>query len=181
MIDRIISTFASCFFEDNAGDPSCCPFANEATVYVLCFAIILLNTDLHKMNDEPKAKDRAMSKEDFIKNFRGVEGGEEVPRDYLGAIYNSIRGNPIATEVSLDVGDRESETRRHLLDNARAADTLLRGLAVQQYHFQTVEEFNENLTTGQSFLGVTRDCSSGIWHHLHGSYKRDLIMLSILH
>ena len=49
-IDRLISTFARCYWEDNAGDRENCPIENEDSIYLLSFAIIILNTDLHKSN-----------------------------------------------------------------------------------------------------------------------------------
>jgi IQ motif/SEC7 domain-containing protein len=43
-------------------------FRSPDTVFVLAFAIIMLNTDLHTPNLKPE---RRMKLEDFIKNLRG--------------------------------------------------------------------------------------------------------------
>ena len=68
--------------------------------YLLSFSIIMLNTDQH--NDNIR-EDRKMSKEDFVKNNTDygrdiTDKGKELPRDYLGAIYDSIREEEIRTE-----------------------------------------------------------------------------------
>jgi len=44
-------------------------FRSPDTVFVLAFAIIMLNTDLHTPNLKPE---RRMKLEDFIKNLRGT-------------------------------------------------------------------------------------------------------------
>ncbi|XP_012587773.1 PREDICTED: IQ motif and SEC7 domain-containing protein 3 [Condylura cristata] len=50
-------------------------FHNPDTIFILAFAIILLNTDMYSPNIKP---DRKMMLEDFIRNLRGivVKGGE---------------------------------------------------------------------------------------------------------
>lgn len=44
-------------------------FQNPDTIFILAFAIILLNTDMYSPNVKPERK---MKLEDFIKNLRGV-------------------------------------------------------------------------------------------------------------
>lgn len=43
-------------------------FHNPDTVFILAFAVILLNTDMYSPNIKP---DRKMMLEDFIRNLRG--------------------------------------------------------------------------------------------------------------
>lgn len=43
-------------------------FHNPDTIFILAFAIILLNTDMYSPNIKP---DRKMMLEDFIRNLRG--------------------------------------------------------------------------------------------------------------
>lgn len=43
-------------------------FRNPDTIFILAFAIILLNTDMYSPNVKPERK---MKLEDFIKNLRG--------------------------------------------------------------------------------------------------------------
>lgn len=44
-------------------------FRNPDTIFILAFAIILLNTDMYSPNVKPERK---MKLEDFVKNLRGV-------------------------------------------------------------------------------------------------------------
>lgn len=46
-MDRLVSSFAECYVADNRDNPSC-PFSNSDTPFILSFAIIMLNTDLHR-------------------------------------------------------------------------------------------------------------------------------------
>lgn len=46
-VDRLVSSFAECYVNDNRDNPSC-PFSNSDTPFILSFAIIMLNTDLHR-------------------------------------------------------------------------------------------------------------------------------------
>ncbi|XP_072538435.1 IQ motif and SEC7 domain-containing protein 1 isoform X2 [Salminus brasiliensis] len=63
-------------------------FQNPDTIFILAFAIILLNTDMYS----PSVKaDRKMKLDDFIKNLRGVDNGQDIPRDLLVGIYQRIQ------------------------------------------------------------------------------------------
>jgi len=79
-IDRIMEKFASRYC-------ACNPdlFANADTAYILAYAVIMLNTDAH----HPQVK-RKMSKEEFIKNNRGINDGEDLPEEFLGELYDRI-------------------------------------------------------------------------------------------
>jgi IQ motif/SEC7 domain-containing protein len=46
-------------------------FRNPDTIFILAFAIILLNTDMYSPNVKPERK---MKLEDFVKNLRGEPG-----------------------------------------------------------------------------------------------------------
>ncbi|XP_075883065.1 IQ motif and Sec7 domain ArfGEF 1a isoform X3 [Nelusetta ayraudi] len=69
-------------------------FRNPDTIFILAFAIILLNTDMYSPNVKPERK---MKLEDFIKNLRGVDDGEDIPRDTLVGIYERIRKRELKT------------------------------------------------------------------------------------
>ncbi|KAL1020560.1 hypothetical protein UPYG_G00001690 [Umbra pygmaea] len=62
-------------------------FQNPDTIFILAFAIILLNTDMYSPNVKPERK---MKMDDFIKNLRGVDNGQDIPRDLLVGIYQRI-------------------------------------------------------------------------------------------
>ncbi|KAI6061658.1 IQ motif and SEC7 domain-containing protein 2-like protein [Aix galericulata] len=69
-------------------------FRNPDTIFILAFAIILLNTDMYS----PSVKaERKMKLEDFIKNLRGVDNGEDIPRDMLVGIYQRIQSRELRT------------------------------------------------------------------------------------
>uniref|UniRef100_A0A3Q2YTD1 IQ motif and Sec7 domain ArfGEF 2 n=1 Tax=Hippocampus comes TaxID=109280 RepID=A0A3Q2YTD1_HIPCM len=61
-------------------------FQNPDTIFILAFAIILLNTDMYSPNVKAERK---MKLEDFIKNLR-VDNGQDIPRDLLVGIYQRI-------------------------------------------------------------------------------------------
>lgn len=84
-IDRFMLQFASRYL---AGNPNA--FASSDTAYVLAYSVIMLNTDLHSS----KIKGR-MTKEDFIKNNRGINDNADLPDEYLIGIYEEIAKNEI--------------------------------------------------------------------------------------
>lgn len=84
-IDRFMLKFAERYLTDNPGS-----FVNAETAYVLSYSTIMLNTDLHN----PQVK-RRMTKDDFIKNNRGISDGKDLPRDFLEKIYDEININEI--------------------------------------------------------------------------------------
>ena len=58
------------------------------TVFILAFAIILLNTDLHTPNLKPEKR---MKAEDFIRNLRGIDGGADPDPEMLNGVYERIK------------------------------------------------------------------------------------------
>ncbi|MCJ1357907.1 MAG: GDP/GTP exchange factor for ARF [Icmadophila ericetorum] len=88
LIERIVTLFAERFYANSTLED----VADKDTVYVLTYAIIMLNTDQHN----PRVKSQARMKvEDFTKNLRGVNGGKDFAPEYLQGIYDSIRTNEI--------------------------------------------------------------------------------------
>ncbi|KAL7629831.1 guanine nucleotide exchange protein for ADP-robosylation factor [Parahypoxylon ruwenzoriense] len=84
-IDRFMLKFANRYV---MGNPNA--FANADTAYVLAYSVILLNTDLHSSKIAKR-----MSKEDFIKNNRGINDNADLPDEYLIGIYDEIASNEI--------------------------------------------------------------------------------------
>ncbi|KAJ5344782.1 SEC7-like alpha orthogonal bundle [Penicillium brevicompactum] len=89
-IDRFMLKFAERYTTQNPN-----AFANADTAYVLAYSVILLNTDQHSS----KMKGRRMTKEDFVKNNRGINDNQDLPADYLGAIYEEIGSNEIVLDT----------------------------------------------------------------------------------
>lgn len=54
-------------------------------VYVLSFSVVMLNTDQH--NDSIRKK---MTLDDFVRNCRGINDGQDCPRWFLAEIFDSI-------------------------------------------------------------------------------------------
>jgi hypothetical protein len=106
-IDRILQAFA-----DSCGNSceessqgalklfSTDPKRASDVAFLLSFSIIMLNTDQHNENIR---EERKMKKPDFVRNNTDygkdiTEPGRELPREYLEAIYDSIREEEIKTE-----------------------------------------------------------------------------------
>jgi brefeldin A-resistance guanine nucleotide exchange factor 1 len=87
MIDRIILKFSIEYFKIQNENRF---VASEDAVYILAFSIIMLNTDLHNPQNP-----RRMTFEDFCRNLRGTNDGENFAAEYLQAIYIEIRDNEI--------------------------------------------------------------------------------------
>jgi brefeldin A-inhibited guanine nucleotide-exchange protein len=67
------------------------------TAYVLAYSTVLLNTDLYN----PQVK-RRMTKQEFTKNNRGINDGEDLPPDLLSSIYDEIASNEIRMKDEMD-------------------------------------------------------------------------------
>ena len=64
------------FFMNTPPPPFFCSWRSSDTPFILSFAIIMLNTDLHRANaGNGKRRRRRMSKEEFINNLRCWVGG----------------------------------------------------------------------------------------------------------
>ncbi|EED83660.1 predicted protein [Postia placenta Mad-698-R] len=84
-IDRITETFAESYFATNPPE-----IKSQDAVYVLAFSIIMLNTDLHN----PQVRKR-MTIEDYMRNLRSVNAGDDFSPEFLRNIYDSIRKREI--------------------------------------------------------------------------------------
>ncbi|XP_034143982.1 IQ motif and SEC7 domain-containing protein 3 isoform X2 [Esox lucius] len=63
-------------------------FHNPDTIFILAFAVVLLNTDMYSPNIKPQRK---MGLDDFIRNLRGVDDGADIPREMVAGIYERIQ------------------------------------------------------------------------------------------
>ena len=88
-IDRILERFARLYYEKNSRTGV---FAKADVCFILAFSLIMLNTDLH--NDKIKVE-KKMTKEQFVSNNRGINGGKDVPRSLLESMYERIKSNEI--------------------------------------------------------------------------------------
>ncbi|MBZ3876485.1 IQ motif and SEC7 domain-containing protein 1 [Sciurus carolinensis] len=91
-VERLIEAFSQRYCICNPGVVR--QFRNPDTIFILAFAIILLNTDMYSPSVKPERK---MKLEDFVKNLRGVDDGEDIPREMLIGIYERIRKRELKT------------------------------------------------------------------------------------
>lgn len=88
LIERIITYFSEKYCAQSPPDE----IADKDAIYVLTYAIIILNTDQH--NPNLKSQNR-MTLNDFSRNLRGVNGGKDFAPQYLQDIFDSIKSNEI--------------------------------------------------------------------------------------
>lgn len=85
-IEKLVEVFARRYIECNqmfvAG------FKAADTIFILAYAMVLLNTDLHNKSIKPE---RRMRVEDFLRNLRGIDAGRNVDEDMLRGIYDRIK------------------------------------------------------------------------------------------
>ncbi|KAK4462786.1 hypothetical protein QBC42DRAFT_267044 [Cladorrhinum samala] len=88
LIERIVSSFAEKYCSSSVPEG----VADKDAVFILSYAIIMLNTDQHS----PTLKNQSrMQYVDFARNLRGVNGGQDFATEYLQAIFNEIKSNEI--------------------------------------------------------------------------------------
>jgi brefeldin A-resistance guanine nucleotide exchange factor 1 len=88
LIERIVTTFSEHYTEK--AKPK--DIADKDALYILTYAIIMLNTELY--NPNVKSQNR-MTFPAFAKNLRGVNGGSDFAEEFLQEIYDSIKENEI--------------------------------------------------------------------------------------
>ncbi|EDW26389.1 GL10064 [Drosophila persimilis] len=87
-IERLMEIFSQRYCECNADIVG--RLRSSDTIFVLAFAIIMLNTDLHTPNLKPE---RRMRVEDFIKNLRGIDDCHDIDKDMLSGIYERVKSD----------------------------------------------------------------------------------------
>ncbi|XP_043485267.1 IQ motif and SEC7 domain-containing protein 1-like isoform X3 [Leptopilina heterotoma] len=87
-IERLMEVFSQRYCQCNPDVIS--RLRSADTIFVLAFAIIMLNTDLHTPNLKPE---RRMRMEDFIKNLRGIDDCGDIDKDILIGVYDRVKAN----------------------------------------------------------------------------------------
>ncbi|KAI1383764.1 Sec7-domain-containing protein [Hypoxylon trugodes] len=132
-IDRFMLKFANRYV---MGNPNA--FANADTAYVLAYSVILLNTDLHSSKIA-----RRMTKEDFIKNNRGINDNANLPDEYLIGIYDEIAGNEIVLkserEAAAATGNLPAQSSGFAAGLGQALSNVGRDLQREAYVQQSEE------------------------------------------
>ncbi|XP_072148427.1 ARF guanine-nucleotide exchange factor GNL2 [Setaria viridis] len=116
-IQRILEAFSERFFEQQTTGV----FATKDAAFILCYSLIMLNTDLH--NPQVKKK---MSEEDFIRNNRAINDKKDLPREYLSELFHSISSNAITVFSSSAAAAAE-------MTASRWADLVRRSRAMEPF------------------------------------------------
>ncbi|CBI33851.3 unnamed protein product, partial [Vitis vinifera] len=101
-IQRVLEAFSERYYEQS---PQI--LANKDAALLLSYSLIMLNTDQHNVQVKKK-----MTEEDFIRNNRHINGGNDLPRDFLSELYHSICKNEIRTTPEQGAGFPEMTPSR---------------------------------------------------------------------
>ncbi|KAK7748907.1 GDP/GTP exchange factor for ARF [Cytospora paraplurivora] len=118
LIERIVTSFAEKYCANSIPED----VADKDAVYVLTYAIIMLNTDQH--NPNLKSANR-MTVDDFSRNLRGVNAGKNFAPEYLQAIFDAIKTNEIVLPDEHDNKHAFDYAWRELLLKTEAAGPLI--------------------------------------------------------
>ncbi|OUC46954.1 Sec7 domain protein [Trichinella nativa] len=151
-IERILEAFAGRYCQCNP------PTTKQRldTVFVLAFAIIMLNTDLHSPNVKPCNR---MKLEDFVKNLQGVDEGRSLNRTFLGEIYARIKNQQLRTGA--DHVSQVAKVERKIIGEKpnREFERLERSLnATDQAEFKKVKDNKTALSSENRDSGVPDGC-----------------------
>lgn len=75
----------------------------------------MLNTDQHN----PQVKKR-MTKQDFLKNNRGIDEGQDLPDELLGAIFDEISTNEIIMKDEKPKVTSQNTDKKSILETISA-------------------------------------------------------------
>lgn len=139
MIDRFMETFSKELYAQQTGVGNCV-FKNADAVFILAFSTIMLNTDLHN----PRYKGKRMTCDQFIKNNKGINNGEDVPDDLLTEVYTQIKETEL--QVQREIGDLVTHADAQDAENFRSAwSDLLARKDVAEAAFTTTEDARKTM------------------------------------
>lgn len=118
LISRIVSEFA----EEYCAQWTPAEIANKDSVFVLTYAIIILNTDQH---NPTLKREKRMTAEAFARNLRGQNDGKDFSPEYLQDIYHSIKSNEIILPDEHDNKHAFDYAWRELLIKTESAGPLV--------------------------------------------------------
>ncbi|KAG6670143.1 ARF guanine-nucleotide exchange factor GNOM [Carya illinoinensis] len=101
-IQRVLEAFSERYYEQS---PQI--LANKDAALLLSYSLIMLNTDQHNVQVKKK-----MTEDDFIRNNRHINGGSDLPREFLSELYHSICKNEIRTTPEQGAGFPEMTPSR---------------------------------------------------------------------
>ncbi|KLU85946.1 pattern formation protein EMB30 [Magnaporthiopsis poae ATCC 64411] len=118
LIERIVQIFSKKYYAKTDSQD----VADEDSIYVLSYAIIILNTDQHNPNLK---EDKRMTLEQFSRNLRGTNGGKDFSAEYLQTIFEAIKYNEIILPDEHDNKHAFDYAWRELLSKTEAAGPLI--------------------------------------------------------
>jgi len=86
MIERLMEDFSGRLFAQSPW-----PYSDQDAIFVFAYSIIMLTTDQH--NDQVMRK---MTLDDFVRNNRGINGGQDLPAELLAEVYADVQRRPLA-------------------------------------------------------------------------------------
>ncbi|CAJ2501896.1 Uu.00g047490.m01.CDS01 [Anthostomella pinea] len=116
LIERIVTAFAKKYFTTSTG------IENEDAIFVLTYAIIMLNVDQHS----PKLRNqKRMELVDFERQLRGVNGDKNFDPEFVQATFEAIRTNEIILPDEHDNKHAFDYAWRELLLKTESAGPLI--------------------------------------------------------
>mmetsp|Transcript_2723 Transcript_2723/g.4095 ORF Transcript_2723/g.4095 Transcript_2723/m.4095 type:complete len:407 (+) Transcript_2723:1-1221(+) len=144
-----------------------------------------------------------MTKTEFLNNLRGVDNSEDLSREYLSQIYDSIAHNPIAiyhspANSSFLEGTSGKKTIKfcsgefghiiqgntdlaaiikHVIKSVKPCQELLRGLAAHEHPYLTIKNSRRNKDKSRKHMvpeELVRSAFCSLWHHFHGTINTAL-------
>jgi IQ motif/SEC7 domain-containing protein len=107
-VEKIVEVFAKRYIACN--QMFAASFKTSDSLFVLAYAVVLLNTDLHTKALRPSKR---MKREDFVANLRGIDLGQDLDTEMLQGIYDRIKANEL--KAGLD----------HVSQVARVEETII--------------------------------------------------------
>ncbi|UNI20375.1 GDP/GTP exchange factor for ARF [Purpureocillium takamizusanense] len=118
LIASIVESFSEKYCSGNTPEV----VANKDAVFILTYAIIILNTDQHNPNLKSSKR---MTFDDFSRNLRGQNDGQDFPVEFLRNIFDSIKSNEIILPDEHDNKHAFDYAWRELLLKSESAGDLI--------------------------------------------------------
>lgn len=118
LIERIVSSFS----EKYCAGSGIQDVADKDAVFILSYAIIILNTDQHNPNLK---NEKRMTRDAFARNLRGQNGGQDFEPQFLTDIYEGIKSNEIILPDEHDNKHAFDYAWKELLLKTEAAGPLI--------------------------------------------------------
>ncbi|XP_064536174.1 Golgi-specific brefeldin A-resistance guanine nucleotide exchange factor 1 isoform X1 [Drosophila montana] len=165
------------------------PFANTDAAFRLAYAIIMLNMDQH--NSNAKRLNVPMTLEDFTKNLRGLNGGQDFDQEMLAQIFNGIKNEEIVMPAEQTGLVRENYLWKMLLRRGATHDGYFHYVNDAAYDVQIFNivwgaslsalsfMFDKSTETGyqRTLAGFSKSAAISAHYNLHADF--DALILTL--